>query len=222
LIWTEIDIQGKWLDTTSEDTLSEALKAKISIPSEAKPNFRTFNYVFKVSNHRLYFESLNEFNEGLGPKTARSMFSRLLSRELLGEKFPDISVTILPNERAVEKVLTLPGLRSLTIRINTPNADASDPEARKRVLDEMRAAKARQRDEHWVKNSEAKTLLPTADIRERATVAAETGFVRGEGRDSNGKNLLAATDDYPQRFFVDNSVGESFFERLKTSLGSLL
>lgn len=39
LVWTNVDVKGRWLDLSKEDDLSDSLKRSISIPENAKPNF---------------------------------------------------------------------------------------------------------------------------------------------------------------------------------------
>src|SRR5262249_18472533 len=139
LVWTEIDLRGRWLDLARGQELSEQEKAAIRIPPDAKPNFRTFNYAFDYDRHLLYFESRNEFDQRLGPSVAKRIFSQILDRELQGPDAPDVQVTIVPETGAVERILQIPGLRLLFIRVNQPNPDIDDA-ARQRVwghLDEL-------------------------------------------------------------------------------------
>lgn len=187
LIWTEIDLKRPWLDLTNEDELSATLKGSINIPANARPNGRVFGYVFAEKNHRVYFESKNEFGESLGPTVAKSIFTKITSQELLGFNSPEVEVTIVPDVDAVDRVLTIPRLRTLFIRVTLPNPDTASPEARKRVYDRLKRAKARQLEERYIKSSDAEKLQMTPEIRETAEVAAENGLVRGEGRDDDGK-----------------------------------
>jgi hypothetical protein len=69
-------------------------------------------------------------------------------------------------------------------------------------------------EEKYIKSSEATNLVPTSEIREHADVAAENGFVRGEGRDADGKKVEIATDRYPKRIYVSVERGQSFLSRL--------
>lgn len=218
LVWTEIDVNGEWLDLRNEDSLPDALKKQISIPDGAKPNYRTFNYVFNTRNHRLYFESRNEFGENLGPVTAKGIFDRLFSQELLSNGMPEVEVTIIPDERAVNAVLGLPGLRNLLIRVVRPNPDSLSSAAKRRVFDEMDAANAQLAEERYVKASQVPHLTPTERMREWAEVAAENGFVRGEGRMADGKKIEASTDKYPKRIYVAQSQGDTFIQRLLAAL----
>lgn len=217
LLWTEIDVHGPWLDLESEEALHTSLKEQLNIPTTAKPNYRVFSYVFDNSKHQFYFEARNEFGESLGPSTAKRIFARLFSQELLGLDSPEVEVTVTPEEGAVERILTLPGLRSLHMRVTLPNPDLSSPEARQRVFKRLNDANARQLDEHFVKAAGAPALVATTEIRETAEVAADNGFVRGEGRTEDGKKLAVATDDFPQRFYVGLDQGRNFLARLQSA-----
>lgn len=219
LIFTEIDVRGKWLDLANDDELSASLKRAITIPDNARPNFRSFDYAFDERRHRLYFESKNTEGQTLGPTTARRIFTSLLSQELLGFSVPDVAVTIIPDHRAVERILALPGLRKLFIRVASPNADSASPAARKRVLDRLRAANAHKLEQTYTKRSDAATLTPTAEIIEFAKVAADTGIVEGEGRDSDNKKLEASTEQVPKRKYVNVEAGGSFIARILGTVG---
>lgn len=221
LIWTEIDVKRPWLDLRNEDELSPALKRSISIPENARPNMRVFGYVFAEKTHRVYFESKNEFGENLGPNVARTIFTRITSQELLGFESPEVEVTVVPEVDAVDRVLTLPNLRMLFIRVTLPNPDTASPAARKRVHDRLKKANARQLEEKYIKSSDAEKLETTPDIRETAEVAAENGLVRGEGRDNDGKKLEVSTEKYPKRYFIGTSAGGSFLSRLMATIASL-
>jgi Domain of unknown function (DUF4747) len=221
LIWTEIDLKRPWLDLTNEGELSPALKRTINIPDNARPNMRAFGYVFVEKSHRLYFESRNEFGESLGPNVAKTIFSKITSQELLGFDSPEVEVTIVPDVDAVDRVLKLPRLRTLFIRVTLPNPDTASPAARKRVYDRLTNAKARQLEEKYIKSTGAEKLEPTKEIQDLAEVASENGFVRGEGRDDDGKKLEVSTEKYPKRFFVGTGEGGSFLARLMAAIPTL-
>ncbi|MGJ5065506.1 DUF4747 family protein [Bradyrhizobium oligotrophicum] len=221
LIWTEIDLKRPWLDLNNEDELSPSLKRSINIPDNARPNLRVFGYVFVEKTHRVYFESKNEFGEGLGPNIARGIFRKLTSQELLGFDSPEVEVTIVPEVDAVDRILKLPRLRMLFMRVTLPNPDTASPAARRRVYERLKRANARQLEEKYVKSSDAEKLETTPEIRETAEVAAENGLVRAEGRDNDGKKLEVSTEEYPKRYFVGASVGTSFLSRLMATITSL-
>ncbi len=218
LVWTDIDLTGRWLDIETEDDLSDETKNEISIPGRARPNYRSFDYVFNAKKHRLYFESKNILDQTLGPTTARRSVYRLLSPEVLGTDVPTVEVTILPEEDALDRVLRLPGLRSLFIRVMRPNADVSSPAARQRVEQRLAAAKAQKLEETWYKSSEAESLQPTPEIIEIASVAADVGLVSGVGRDKDGRRMELATNKYPRRIPLGESLGDTLLAKLQAAL----
>jgi hypothetical protein len=221
LIWTEIDMKGTWLDLENEDELSPNIKQQISIPSNAKPNYRTFNYVFDVKRHKLYFETKNEFGEIFGPTTAMRYFSRLFSQEILGPKGPDVEVSIIPDESALSSVLALPGLRTLTIRVVRPNGDTASGPGIRRVFEKMEQERIRLLEQTIVKASAAKAIIPDDGTRNLALAAVENGYVRGEGRARDGKKLFAATDDRPKIIQIDQDSGDNFTTRLVAAVPNL-
>jgi hypothetical protein len=147
LLWTEIDISGSWLDITSGEELTEELKDTINIPTTAKPNYRSFDYAFDNERHLLYFEAKNELGQSLGPAVVKRIFMSLLSRELQGIEVPEVEVTLLPETQAVERILALPGLRTLYIKIVRANPDVS-PEVRQRVLGRLEGSACPSRRDH--------------------------------------------------------------------------
>lgn len=218
LVWTEIDKNAPWLDAETDDFLSEEEKAKIIIPSKAKPNYRVFNYVFRERGHRLYVESRNEFGENFGVSTAQRFFLGLLIKRAEAEKI-DIDVTPVPISGAVQRVLSLPGLRQLHIRVIIPNADTTDENKRRRVLQRLRDAHAKQLDETYTKRAGEDHLVATPEIRETAEIAAENGFVTGVGR-KNGKRVEASTTKLPRVETIPaDQPGEGFLSRLMGSIG---
>lgn len=218
LLWTEIDLKGHWLDLTSGEELSDELKQRIQIPGNAKPNYRSFDYVLDNNNHSLFFEIKNEEGQTFGPSVAFRVFVRLMSREIQGLEAPEVEVTLVPETGVVDRVLALPGLRTLYIRVVRPNADISDA-ARRRVLGRLEEAHAQREEITLTKSAGAAALTPTEDIRETAAVASENGLVRGEGRDANGVKVGLSTSDQPKRYYVGIDSGPTLVTKLFSLFG---
>jgi hypothetical protein len=222
LLFTQIDLTAPWLDLSSEDELSSDLKKRIEIPDNAKPNFRTFNYFFNPRNHRLYFETKNELNQTFGPKTARFVFSSMLSLERLGRGYSEINVSIVPDESALARVLKIPHLKRLTIRVVVPNGDTTSPEAYKRVMGRLEAMNAVQEELVLIRREQSDTLNPSPEVLDMAEVASENGYVEAVGRTNSGKPIKASTNDRPKSFYVSQRKGQSFFEAIHAALNTLL
>jgi hypothetical protein len=193
--------------------LTPEIRRAIRIPENARPNYRSFDYVLDNEEHRVYFEARNEFGQRLGPTVARTIFSRLLSQELQGPAAPEVEVTVVPDTRALERILELPGLRMLFIRIVRPNPDVS-AEARQRVLDRLDAEHAQREEIRLVKTAADERLTPTDELLELAEVASENGLVRGEGRTDDGHKLEVSTSHLPQRIYIPLDAGENLLSRL--------
>ena len=218
LVWTDIDLKGRWIDIESEEELAEEERENISIPPKARPNFRTFSYAFHEPKHRFYFETRNEFGETLGPKTAERLLRGVVERFAGTGEFPDISVTLVPRHGAVERILKLEGLRKLEIDLKVPNPDHDDPDKRRRLYEKMERMKAKTWNQTLTKAAGEKKLEPTQDIVDAAEVASENGSVRGWGKE-NGLNIQLSTTDVPRVEKADLEQGENFAQRIMAAIG---
>lgn len=214
LIWTDINLKGRWLDLGEEDDLPDGIKQAIKIPPNAKPNYRSFDYVLDEKSHQIWFETKNDLGYSLGPSTARRIFSILLSREVLGGNAPVVEVTVIPEKGAVDRILQLPRLQTLTIRVTRPNQDASSLAARNRVFQQLDDNHAQQLELTLTKAPGSVKLTLTGEFEELAKVGADTGLVRGEEITGNGEKNTLSTTQLPQRLYIDNTPGTSFFTRL--------
>ncbi|MDU0339565.1 DUF4747 family protein [Bosea rubneri] len=182
LIYANIDKDSPWLDIETGEELTEEDLDEISIPDKARPNFKSFIYVFDEKNHLLYFETVNEFGKGLGISTAYRAIARLLGEDRTSQLETAVEVTVVPEEDAVDRILNMPGLKRLFIRINAPNPE--DFEDKKlEVLRDLEANHAKRVDLNYVKAAGAESLTPTEEVRQLAQIGAENGYVKGE---SNG------------------------------------
>jgi hypothetical protein len=213
IVWTAIDLDGRWLDAETDEELSAADRKKISIPDKAKPNFRVFSYVFNDKRHRLYYESRNEFGETLGPTVARRIFGNLLC---LPKRKVDVEVTIIPQEGAVNKILALPALRTLEIKLLLPNADGVDRKKQEDLYKKLRAMKARSLEQILQKQAGEARLAPDKETQELAHIAAENGYVKGDGGRGDNRVQLS-TADTPQRKRVSMDEGTNLLSRLVAS-----
>lgn len=80
LVWTDIDMNGPWVDLIREEELPEDVRRGIRIPSNARPNYRTFRYVFDERRHLFYYEARNQLDEKLGPTIVRRAIITLTYR----------------------------------------------------------------------------------------------------------------------------------------------
>lgn len=219
LIFTDIDMDQPWLDLQSETELQDEIKNKINIPENAKPHYRSFDFILNDSTHQLWFETRNLSKETLGPSTAKRIISSILRIVCEKNGSPEISVTIIPDEGAIDKILALPRLQVLTIRVNKPNADHSSAAARQRVSTKMQQQNAGSIELKLTKDKIAERLTITKDTEELALVGADTGFVRGEAKNVQGEKIVLSTEDLPRRRRVKiESSGGGFLAKFASFL----
>lgn len=218
LLYTELNLRGRWYDTESGGDLPAEIRKLISVPARAKPNYRVFSYIFNETRHRFYYEARNEDGETLGPTTVRRVLTSIMDRAIQGPEAPNVEVTIIPKAGAVDRILGLRGLRRLTMRVVLPNPDTTDPEAVRRVRKRIADANAKSLEQTYIKDPAAEHIVATAEIKETASVAAENGFVTGDGLDNNNKPTSLSTTKEPRREYVDEAKGYDFLSRFLASI----
>jgi hypothetical protein len=217
LLWTHIDKDNRWLDKTTNDEASEDDKDLIVIPNDLEPNFRSFHYGLIESKHRLVVEYRNDLGERFGPSRALRLFSQLFTPENLGPEFPEITVTPIPEDDSVEKILALPRLRWLEIHIERPNPDDLSDDA-KRVLERLEGQGAKSQDVVLHKAAKMKSLTPNNDTKLLAKIAAFNGHVAGAGRDGDGKNIEQSTKQHPKIVTLILEQGQASLAKFFTAL----
>jgi hypothetical protein len=217
LVWAEIDIDGKWLNKKKnvEATPDEKQVIAKAIPSDFEPNFRSFNYVFVESKHRMVVEFRNELGQQLGPSRAEKLFERLFEH-YLPKGSPNVEVTVIPKDDSLDNIYKIPGLRWLEIVVKRPNADDVESDAA-RVLGKLEGQGARSQKLELTKAAGVKQLKPDEDTKALAAVAAENGYVAGEGKDADGKPIFESTKKHPKVYVFDVE-GQTSFGTFLTGL----
>lgn len=213
LVWTEINKDGKWLNQKKNEEATPAEKAKIQIPEDIDPNFRSFNFVFVENAHRLVLEYENELGQHFGPKSADRVFSFLLSEKYFGDETPEVSITVVPSSEVLDRIYNIYRLRRFEIFVMRQNADDLTDEVG-RVLDRLVKQGAKSQKLELAKRARIKTLKPDDDMKTLAEVATTNGYVAGEGVDEDGKPVHESTEKHPKTVTLDvvgtSSVGVLF------------
>jgi hypothetical protein len=129
------------------------------------------------------------------------------------------SITIIPEDDAVEKILSLKQLRRLTITIFRPNAAEDLYEEEAEILRRIEEEHAKSQTIEYVKAPGVPSLTPTERTRRLALIASRNGKVQGEAKDESGTKLVESTDMHPkQESYVvgkDSSAEVQFLNRLR-------
>jgi hypothetical protein len=202
LVWTRVDRRGSWIDKDNNQEATPEKKAEINIPDPLEPNFRTFYYAFIISKHRLVYEMRNAEGQNFGTRKAEKFFRELLSRQILGADFPEVSVTPIPEDDAVKKILEIPNLKRLEITLTKPNPDDLEEET-VRLLEELENQGAKQQKLTLIKAPGVPSLTPNENTKTLALVASENGYVKGKGVDAEGNPVDESTKEHPKSIPVD-------------------
>jgi hypothetical protein len=194
VIWTQIDESEP---AVVIDQLREVpfVDLEIQIPDNLGFNCRVFLWAFRITDHKLFVETKNEFGKTVSPNSAAKFFSRLFSQTELGEKAPYVDVTVVPEDDSVNRVLEIPSLKKILIHLTRPNPDSIDDDAR-RVLARMESMGAKSQITQLTALP-GETLHLDEDIRTMAEVAASNGFVETRGYD-DGEAIKLSTKEYPK------------------------
>jgi hypothetical protein len=130
------------------------------------------------------------------------LFSSLFSEESLGPNDPNVSVTVVPSREGLKKIYAIPRLQKLEIFVLRPNADDLVKE-QKKLLDRLMKQGAKSQKLELTKRPKIKTITPDEDTQTLAAIAAENGYVTGEGKRDDGTSVEESTKDHPKTVTVE-------------------
>jgi hypothetical protein len=212
--YTEIERGGDWFDLLRREVATDEAKDEIVIPENLRPNAKVSRFVFDLDKHHLYYEHKNDKGEYFAHNKMRrvfeSIFSQVSSAQPAGV---DVKATVVPTSDAIERVLAIPQINRLVIRLERPNADDIGASTR-RLMDELERQGAAREDLILTKSKRAPTLTPSDDTLEMAEVAANNGYVRTSGTLEDGTRVDRQTTSYPQEDRLPLTDSEDPFDAL--------
>jgi hypothetical protein len=195
LVWTELDPNAPALDKAKLEAVSLE-DAHVAIDKNIGINLRVFYYVLRERDHLIFFESKNEMGKHMSPDRLQKAMERLFYRTNAKGSLR-VDVDVMPEEDALEKILSIPRLGILEILLKKPNGDNNDLDAAEiiRELDEQGVTK---KEIKLTAKSRKKGLKPNKRTLIEAEAASENGFVRGIGRDAGNVRVDLSTEKYPK------------------------
>lgn len=219
IIWTPIDRRGKWVNKRRGEEATDKEKEKIFIPEEIEPNMRSFLFALDEKSHRIVIEFQNDLGHRFGPQRAKKFFATIFDSEKLWDDAPDVAVSLVPTEDALERVFAIPRLRRLRIRNTVPNDDLGDDADR--IQERLKKMGAKSQDIVLNKAAGAKRIEPDEHIKKLAAAGAVDGFVEGHGRDEAGNNVHESTELHPKVIEIKMH-GESAFAAFLTAMRAFI
>jgi Domain of unknown function (DUF4747) len=175
------------------------------------------NYVFRHSDHKLFFESRSFHKHSFGPSSVKRFFQRAFDIAKLNLDISEVHVSIVPNRDALEKVLSLAQINQLTIRLLRPNPDDITDDVG-RWMAKLEAMQASKFDQILTKSKQAETLAPDNETLALARVASNNGYVKARGKNADGVKQVSSTEEYPLEIVLTTDDTRAALEFLLNSL----
>jgi hypothetical protein len=175
-VFSRVNFDDPWLNTLRNAEATDQDLAQLSIPSHLAPEFRRFRYVFDVGYHRLYFEKVSADRKSLSPKALVQAINKMFFSAPLAGMFEEINAFLVSDKEAVDKILRLPKLRWLLIKLYRPNPD--DDGFEDEILKQMYAEHIGVRETTLIKSPGAAAIIPSIITSKLAHLAAKFGFCR--------------------------------------------
>ncbi|MEH6718864.1 MAG: DUF4747 family protein [Aurantimonas endophytica] len=195
LTWDNIDFSEPGIDTGALKEVDVSGFGD-TLPPNIGFNGRVFLYTLRVSDHRLFVETMNDLGKTLSPRQAGKIFDALLNLPVQPPDSPVVSVTVIPDEDALKQILSIDQLKKLRIHLVRPNADDIGDEADE-VLQELVEQGAKSQD-ILLTAVAGEGLKPNEHTLAQASVAEINGYVDGNGREADGTRVSYSTREYPK------------------------
>ena len=215
-----------WTDVNpDEPSIDKSTFAQIAVEATLRDifkkrgfNYRGFSWVFDQASHRLAFELRNELNQTISISQVGKIFEHLLSS--LNREGQTYEVTVVPTEDALDNVLGLERIDTITIVVKRDNVgDHHDGDADD-VLREMEEQNTKRQLYAFARQPGTDGIHLNASNRARAEAAQVNGSVRTTGIDENGDHAALSTEKYPNIVKAILGAGGSVFNALASKLNA--
>ncbi len=195
-VYTELSRGGDWFDVIAQKPITEDDLPNISIPDNLRPNPKASRFVFDIHKHMFYFERKNDRGEKFTPSRIKKILENLTRDTIIFSHDYEVSLTVTPKHDAINKVLSVPNLRKIIIRLERPNPDDIETE-KARLMNKLERMSASRQETILTKAKDAQNLTLDSDTMSLAEVGAVSGFVQVIGKTMNGLKIVKKTSDYP-------------------------
>lgn len=119
--FVKVDANEPWFNTVTRKQATEKEVQQISIPRHLLAHMQKILFIFFPREHELWYVSKDKSGV-LAPGIVEKYLQTLFDHVVADQQFPQVDVTALPDEDALEEVFNVPGLASCRA-----NVQASQP-----------------------------------------------------------------------------------------------
>lgn len=197
--FVKINADDPWFDLHTRRQATEDQVGQISIPENLLAHMQRIPFVFYPRQHELWFVARDRADSLSIPRTER-FFQKLLEQAAQMHDYPEVAVTALPDQDALDEVLGVQGLHSVEVSFKRPNPDdGGDLEA---MFEERLATMNVSRQTVVMTASRGQVLEPDEQFKAEAAVAARNGNVKSVGVGDGGIPIILTTAEKPRRVFM--------------------
>lgn len=216
--FVELQLTGEWLDLETGKAVDGTIVREIKIPSNLRPNFHYFPYIFFVKHHRLVFMSKKESNVTMTPLMVERMLRHLFEHKNIKKKFGAIDVTVEPERETLNRIFSAPRLKRIEITVTPPNPMGDVEEKLYARLEKLRAGIITE----ILHSRHPEGLRLDRDTKDLAKVAQSNGRVTATVADADGKATTLSTASHPLRvqasYDTQRSTAQHAFEAKSESV----
>ncbi|MBG3092072.1 DUF4747 family protein [Proteus terrae] len=194
LKYMDINKDSDWYSITTNELATEEEKDSIFIPENLKPNVSKFSFVFLPKAHLLVYEARYN-NKNLSHIQIEKFFNLLFSNEKIVKKYGVVNVTSLTEPNEVERMLSLKGIKKITLVTRRPNPDdlANAEQEFKERLKKINVIE----EEKILKSDSNHDIAPDQKLKMEALIASRNGKVTIKRQDYEGFSEELSSSDKP-------------------------
>lgn len=195
--FTKIDHSAPWFNTETGKPAEDLETEQIHIPGHLLPNLDRIPFIFLPREHRFWYVSRDK-KAVLGPSVAENFLQQVLDEAAREHGLPQVEVTVVPDEAAVDEVLGLHRITKLILEFKRPNADDAG-----NIEQEIMCRMERRKVDRWHEEMTSKAqegIITDDELKARAQAAAHNGFVQSQGYDAAGVSAIESTKAKPARY----------------------
>ena len=190
--YTYIDPNAPWWDSEERKNLVDPEGNPIPQVREGiGPNSKFIYFSFFLEKHILIIDlqniSIHQFHKAL---------MGMLANQAIMEKFGKINSTVIPEQDALTKVLSLKKIERLTYKLTIPNPD---------VIAGLEDAFTKRMQTIKVGTSELTLvaledgITPDDELKAELNIASRNGYAASSGRNERGERETRSTKEYPKK-----------------------
>ncbi len=194
--FVKIDPNEPWFNEKTQEPATKEEQEEVSLPNHLLPNLQRIPYIFLADKHCLFIITKDR-KTTISPATIQNIIERIISKNIIQNEFPEVAVTVISDAEQVNKLLKLPDIRKITIKINRPNADDAD-DIEQNFMERLERIGASSKEEIYTAEK-GNGIFPDEDITNIANAATKNGKVTVVSRDSTGGTRILSTDEFPKK-----------------------